>query len=124
MDDMTILTTTKACARRMLNKLQENIQWARMEIKPSKSRSISIIKGKLSEHRFYVDKEAIPTVSEKPVKSLGRWYHATLKDTEQVNQLTQDTICGLESISKTMLPGRLKLWCLQFGLLPRLMWPL
>ncbi|KAL0199484.1 hypothetical protein M9458_008024, partial [Cirrhinus mrigala] len=35
MDDMTILTTTKACARRLLNKLQENIQWARMEIKPS-----------------------------------------------------------------------------------------
>ncbi len=25
MDDMTILTTTKACARRLLNKLQENI---------------------------------------------------------------------------------------------------
>ncbi len=79
MDDMTILTTTKACARRLLNKLQENIQWARMEIKPSKSRSISIIKGKLSEHRFYVGEEPIPTVAEKPVKSLGRWYHVTLR---------------------------------------------
>ncbi len=124
MDDMTILTTTKACARRLLNKLQENIQWAQMEIKPSKSRSISIVKGKLSEHRFYVGEEPIPTVAEKPVKSLGRWYHATLKDSEQVDQLRQDTMCGLESINKTMLPGRLKLWCLQFGLLPRLMWPL
>ncbi len=68
--------------------------------------------------------EPIPTVAEKPVKSLGRWYHATLKDSEQVDQLRQDTMCGLESINKTMLPGRLKLWCLQFGLLPRLMWPL
>ncbi|RXN17451.1 hypothetical protein ROHU_008023 [Labeo rohita] len=124
MDDMTILTTTKACARRLLNKLQENIQWARMEIKPSKSRSVSVVKGKLSEQRFYVGKEPIPTVAEKPVKSLGRWYHATLKDTEQVDQLMKDTICGLESINKTKLPGRLKLWCLQFGLLPRLMWPL
>ncbi len=124
MDDMTILTTTKACARRLLNKLQENIQWARMEIKPSKSRSISIVKGKLSEHRFYVGEEPIPTVAEKPVKSLGRWYHAILKDSEQVDQLRQDTMCGLEIINKTMLPGRLKLWCLQFGLLPRLMWPL
>ncbi len=124
MDDMTILTTTKACTRRLLNKLQENIQWARMEIKPSKSRSISIVKGKLSEHRFYVGEEPIPTVAEKPVKSLGRWYHATLKDSEQVDQLGQDTMSGLESINKTMLPGRLKLWCLQFGLLPRLMWPL
>ncbi len=33
-------------------------------------------------------------------------------------------MCGLESINKTMLPGRQQLWCLQFGLLPRLMWPL
>ncbi|KAJ8016900.1 hypothetical protein DPEC_G00012150 [Dallia pectoralis] len=124
MDDMTILTTTKVCARRLLNKLQENIQWARMEIKPSKSRSISFVKGKLSEQRFYVGKEPIPTVAEKPVKSLGRWYYDTLKDTEQVDQLKKDTICGLESINKTKLPGTLKLWSLQFGLIPRLMWPL
>ena len=73
-------------------------------IKPSKSRSISVIKGKLTEHQFYMGEESIPTVSEKPVKSLGRWYHATLKETEQVDQLRQDTICGLESIHKTMLP--------------------
>lgn len=44
MDDVTILITTKACATQLLNKLQENSQWAQIEIKPSKSRSISIIK--------------------------------------------------------------------------------
>lgn len=67
-------------------------------------------------------------MSEKPVKSLGRWYHVILTGTEQVDQLRQETICGLESMHKTMLPGRLKLWCLLFGLIPRLiprlMWPL
>ncbi|GAA6095652.1 uncharacterized protein LOC124385259 [Tachysurus ichikawai] len=71
MDDLTILTTTKVCTVRLLRKLQENIERARMKIKPSKSRSISIIKGKLSDHRFHVGRETIPTVSEKPVKSLG-----------------------------------------------------
>ncbi len=75
-----------------------------MEIKPSKSRSISIVKGKLSEHRFYVGEEPIPTVAEKPVKSLGRWYHATLKDSEQVDQLGQYTMSGLESINKDHAP--------------------
>lgn len=82
------------------------------------------VKGKRSEQWFYVSKEPIPTVAEKPVNSRGRWYHANLKDTEQVDQLRQDTMRCLESINKTMLPGRLKLWCLQFGLLPRMMWPL
>ncbi|KAK0153815.1 hypothetical protein N1851_004106 [Merluccius polli] len=113
-----------SCTRRLLRKLQENIEWARMKFKPSKSRSLSVVKGKLSDQRFYIGEEPIPTVAEKPIKSLGRWYDATLKDTVQVEQLRQDTISGLQSIEKTMLPGRLKLWCLQFGLLPRLMWPL
>ena len=27
-------------------------------------------------------------------------------------------------IDKSGLPGKLKLWCLQFGLFPQLMWPL
>lgn len=40
------------CTVRLLRKLQENIELVRMKIKPSKSRSISIVKGKLSDHRF------------------------------------------------------------------------
>lgn len=123
MDDMTTLTTTKACTRRLLEKLQHNIEWARMKIKPSKSRSISIIKGRLSDHRIFIGKP-IPTVMEKTMKSLGRWYDATLKDTKQVDQLRRDTFNGLERIDRSLLPGSLKLWCYQFGLLPRLIWPL
>lgn len=46
---------------------------------------------------------------EKPVKSLGRWYDVTLKDTEQVDQLRQETLSGLERIDKSLRPGKLKL---------------
>ncbi|XDV11573.1 hypothetical protein PO909_000474, partial [Leuciscus waleckii] len=106
------------------DKLQGNIKWARMEIKPSKSRSISIVKGQLTNERFQVNNEPIPTVLEKPIKSLGRWYSAELKDSKQVEQLRQDTISGLKKINNTALPGKLKLWCFQFGLLPCLMWPI
>jgi len=58
------------------------------------------------------------------VKSLGQWYDASLKDKEQVDQLRKDVASGLENIDRTALPGKLKLWCMQFGLLPRLLWPL
>ncbi len=37
MDDMTTLTTKKACTKRPLNRLQGVIKWARMDIKPGKS---------------------------------------------------------------------------------------
>lgn len=121
-DDLTTLTTTKPCAVQLLRKLQENIELACMKMKPSKSRSICIVKGKLSDHRFHIGEEPIPTVSEKPVKSLGRWYDASLRDKEQVDKLRKEVASGLENINRTLLPGKLKLWCMQYGLLPRLMW--
>ena len=61
---------------------------------------------------------------EKAVKSLGRWYQADLNDGEQAVQFWKDVAEGLDRIDKSGLPGKLKLWCLQFGLFPRLMWPL
>ena len=36
----------------------------------------------------------------------------------------KDIAEGLDRIDKSGLPGKLKLWCLQFGMFPRLMWPL
>ena len=58
----------------------------------------------------------MPMVSKKPMKSFGRCYDASLKDYEQVHQLKQDVNSGLKNFDQTMLPGKLKLWCLQFGL--------
>lgn len=94
-----------------------------MKIKPSKSCSISIGMGVLSNTKFFIRNYPIPTVSEQSVKSLGRWYYASLKDKEQVQQLRKQVSSGLQAIDNIQLPGRLKTWCLQFGLLPRLLWP-
>lgn len=58
------------------------------------------------------------------MKSLGRWYSTSLKDTEQLDQLRKDVISGLKSIDRTTLSGKLKLYCMQFGFLPCLMWTL
>lgn len=66
-DDLTTLTMTKPCTVQLLRKLQENIKLACMKMKPRKSRSISIVKGKLKDRHFHIGEEPIPTVSEKPV---------------------------------------------------------
>jgi len=124
MDDITTMTTTVACTNRVLGKLTDNIEWAQMQFKPSKSRSISIIKGKVVDKTFFINGEAIPTVSEKPVKSLGRWYDGDLRDTVRVGEVRRQAVEGLKSINSCALPGKLKLWCFQFGLLPRLLWSL
>ncbi len=46
MDDMTTMTTTAPCTRRLLEKLHENVSAVRMKFKPAKLRNISTVKGK------------------------------------------------------------------------------
>lgn len=65
------------------NKLQENIELAPIKIKSSKS------SGNCENHHQHTGKEPIPSVSEKPVKSLGRWYDGSLKDKEQTSSCSQ-----------------------------------
>ena len=45
MDVMTLLTTTVPCMKRILERLNKNLKWAGMKIKPTKSRSISKTEG-------------------------------------------------------------------------------
>ena len=55
-----------------------------MKFKPIKSRSLSLRKGKLNQNNnFEIGGQRIPTVSDLPVKSLGRWYDKSMKDTNQ-----------------------------------------
>lgn len=74
--------------------------------------------------KFCIGDDVILTVSEQPVKSLGRRYNASLRDKDQVKQTRQDITNSLENINKTLLPMNLKLGYLQFGFLTRVMWPL
>lgn len=57
MDDLTTLTTTKACTKASPREAAGQHQHP-LNIKPSKSRSISVVKGKLAEHCFYIGGDA------------------------------------------------------------------
>ena len=124
MDDITTLVRTEQGTRDLLNKLQELFTRCRMKVKPKKSRSLSIIKGRVKETRFYINNDPIPTVREEPVKSLGRWYKLPLTDRHCGKEIEHSAVESLKVIDKVDLPGKLKVWLYQHGLLPRLMWPL
>ena len=115
---------TVRCARSASAPGPNGVPFGIRSTKHSKSQSISIAKGKLKNVKFCIGDAPIPTVSEQPIQSLGRWYDASLRNTYQVQQIRQDITNRLENINKTLLPGKLKLWCLQFGLFPQVMWPL
>ncbi|XP_060086247.1 uncharacterized protein LOC132565620 [Ylistrum balloti] len=78
MDDMTISTKTVVEAKWTLEEIKDIISCARMRIKPVKSRSLVLRKGKVCREVFKIGEDIIPTVSEKPVKCLGKYFDDTL----------------------------------------------
>ena len=122
MNDVNVIS--KSHMEKLLKRLQELFKWAVMKVKPSKSRSLSIIKGKCQEIKFAINNNVIPTIREKSIKSLGRCYSLPLTDHHRWKDLLKQLKDGLISIDKCDLIAKDKLWCVYFGLIPRLAWPM
>ncbi|KAK3781768.1 hypothetical protein RRG08_021414 [Elysia crispata] len=65
-----------------------------------------------------------PTVSQGPVKSLGRWYDSSMKDTRRGIETVELTTEGHLAIKRYVLQGKFKVWRLLFMLIPKILWPL
>ena len=125
MDDLTVTTKTHVQARWVLTALGETATWARMKFKQNKSRSLVIKRGQVTKKvNLQVQGEDIPSITECPIKCLGKWYDASLKDNNNTQRIKHQLQDGLKHIDQTGLPGKFKAWLFQHGLLPRLMWPL
>ncbi|XP_053332775.1 uncharacterized protein LOC128506382 [Clarias gariepinus] len=125
MDDLTVTTESVPGCRWILKGLEKLMEWARMHFKPSKSRSMVLKKGKVDDKfRFYIKGIAIPTISEKPVKSLGKVFDSSLKDSSSIQSTCAELDGWLKSVDKSGLPGKFKAWVYQHGILPRILWPL
>ncbi|GFN79314.1 reverse transcriptase [Plakobranchus ocellatus] len=125
MDDTTIICSKEDETRWMLTRIDDLMSWCRMEFKPKKSRSLSIRRGKVDEATtFTVVEQQIPTVSQEPAKSLGRWYDSSMKHTRRGAETLELASESLLAIIKCGLQGKFKIWCLQFMFIPKLLWPL
>jgi len=124
MDDVTLVAESRSHMKQLMNRLQELFKWAAMKIKPSKCRSLSIMKGICKEVRFFVDGNEIPTIREKSVKSLGRCYSLPITDRHRWQDIIKQLKDGLRSIDKCDLINKDKIWCIYFGLIPKLSWPM
>ena len=80
MDDVTLIAESISHMEQLVTLIQELFKWAAMKIKPSKCRSLSLLKGNCKEIKFSVCGNEIPRIREKSVKSLGRCYSLPLTD--------------------------------------------
>ena len=124
MDDITLIAECRSHMEKLVTRLQELFKWAAMEIKLSKCRSLSLPKENCKEIKFSVSGNEIPTIHEKSVKSLGRCYSRPLIDRHRWQNLRKQQQDGLRSMDKCDLMNKDKIWCIYFGLIPKLAWPL
>ena len=124
MDDITTTTGNLVQTKYLLEKLMEKLNWAGLEIKPEKCRSLVIIKGEISKKTPVINGNPITSITEKPVKYLGKVYDKSLGDREQIEEVAREVKEFLRKIERCKVPGRYKAWMLQHMLLPKLMWPL
>ena len=73
---------------------------------------------------FSIAGTMIPTLSECPVKSLGKIFDTTMRDTNAIRATVGDLELWLTRVDKSGLPGRFKAWIYQHTVLPRILWPL
>ena len=80
-----------------------------MRFKPAKSRSMVLRKGKVEDKsQFNIAGAAIPTITEKPVKSLGKVFDSSLRDTTSIQATSTELDSWLKSVDKSGLPGKFK----------------
>ncbi|XP_061920230.1 uncharacterized protein LOC133660667 [Entelurus aequoreus] len=125
MDDLTITTTSVPGSRWILQGLERLIGWARMSFKPAKSRSMVLKKGKVvNKFQFTISGTVIPSITEQPVRNLGKLFDSSLKDSAAIQKSTEELGGWLTKVDKSGLPGRFKAWIYQHSILPRVLWPL
>ena len=93
-DDLTVLTLSVQGWRWILCGLDKLILWARMNLKPTKSRSVVLKKGNLEDKfNFNPAGTGVSTLTEKPIKRLGKIVHCRLRD--RGNKQSQQHFCSL-----------------------------
>ena len=125
MDDMTITTTSVNGARWLLKGIENFITWVRMSFNATNRRSLVLKKKcKLSEDRFKLSGEYIPTIMDKLVKTLEKRFNHTLKDTVADKETRDSLETLLNKIDRSGLLGRFKAWVYQHVVLQKMLWPL
>ncbi|CAJ1079913.1 uncharacterized protein LOC122133219 [Xyrichtys novacula] len=72
---------------------------------------------------FVAGGKQIPLPANQPIQSLGRQYKADLSDKHAGKAVRKQLSEDLARINKSQLPGKFKVWCYNFTLYQRIMWP-
>ena len=123
MDDVSILVKSVPHAQIALLRTKTVVGWARMKLKPSKSRSLVLQRGKCMDVQpFEVDGSVIQLLQREPLRTLGRVYDTSISDRHCQSEFKVKLVGGLETLDRCKAKGLMKLWALHHILLLQVRW--
>ena len=114
MDDLSYMSSTVSGAQTLLSRCITALNWAGLEFRADKSRSIVIIKGiSMNTTPFSVSKasdqpevsSSILSIHSRPIKFLGRIIDGSISDRYSSAELTEKSAAGLSVIEKSHFTG-------------------
>lgn len=105
--------------------LEKIIGWARMSFKPTKSRSLVLMRGKVADkYRFlylrYTNSQHVREANKEP----GKVFDSSLRDSACIKNTCEELEQWLKDVDKKCLSGKFKAWVYQHRILPRILLPL
>lgn len=64
----------------------------------------------------------MPSVTEKSIRSLGKVFDCTLRDTAALQAISSELEAWLTAVDNTGLLGKFEAWIYQYCFLPQLLW--
>ena len=120
MDDISLLVPSVPVAKVVLTRTDVVLKWARMALKPPKSRSVVVKRGKLQNvEPFSVDGVRIPGLQNKPLRTLGRVYDLSIDDKDYRTTIFNKFCNGLWKLDKSSFTGFMKAWALHHVLIKK-----
>ena len=125
MDDVGLMATSTPASKIALQRTVAALKWARMTLKPQKSRSLVIKGGKyIDQQPFQVAEEIIPSIQKEPLKTLERVYNSSVTGRQTQDNLKKKIKELVQKIDKSLLTGIMKVWVYQNLLLAMIRWSL
>ena len=134
MDDVSILTSSVESANVALKRTEKAVSWARMKLKPAKSRSLVVKKGRSMDVQPFAvgeldaslarEVDVIPCLQRKALRTLGRVYDASIRDSWSKGMVKGKLVGKLKMLNKSYARGVMKLWALHHVALMQVRWDL
>ena len=126
-DDLTLLTKSEKEMKKMLNVVEEFLDWLKkMKAKPSKCLSMSMkcTGGKYNTYdaEFVLSNQQVPSIIQAPMKFLGMYMYVDLEVKEIRVMIKKKLEDLLETTSKDEITGPMKAWIYNHLIISKMSW--